>query len=291
LENSGRDSGLRFCGNCGKNLLPNATFCAYCGAEIPKLAALSPVYKEIPKLEPSIHQIEPLRPFLQNFTGIMISPKKDFPQIITKPNLSQPFILNVLIGFLSAITLVTYFNKIPIRFSQSFIDSFLVSPGLEDMDPSEFISLFTQLIPIFTPIFQIISWVLYSLILWILIAVFASDLVPQKRNFKTMMTITGWSQLPTIFLQLIMIVYNLLLLPSGEIIFHSMFEIETIIPVPTPQIIDFLLVGVEFFILFWRVFLIYYAVKSLASINTNVTVICIVYGIIVFLMPAFTMFP
>jgi hypothetical protein len=289
LEKNDNDSSLKYCGNCGKNLMPNATFCAYCGAKIPKLAEISGSYDIIHELGSSLPQTTPLRPFITNFQGVLLSPKEEIPQVINTSNLSQPLYLNIFIGLLVAIALLTYFSKMPISLSQSFLDSF---PGMEDLNPSEFINLFNQLMLLFTPIAQILNWLLYSLVLWILVALFASDIVPRRRNFRTIASIAGWSQIPVLFQQLVMIGYNLLILPRGEIIFHSVFEIETRVLETNSliEIFDFILLGIEFFILLWSIFLIYYAVKSLGSMKSNTSLICIVYAIIIFFMPAFTGF-
>jgi hypothetical protein len=163
---------------------------------------------------------------------------------------------------------------------------------MEDLNPSEFVSLFNQLMLLFTPIAQILNWLLYSLVLWILVALLASDIVPRRRNFRTIASIAGWGQLPILFQQLVMIGYNLLLLPRGEIIFHSVFEIEARVLETTSliEIFDYILLGIEFFTLLWSIFLIYYAVKSLGSMKSNTSLICIVYAVIIFFMPAFTGF-
>ena len=97
MDENINQSDLKFCGNCGKPLLTNAMFCAYCGAQIPEIETMNLPYKELHEFEPSISRIEPLRPFLQNFRGILLSPTKEIPQIITRPNLTQPIIINVLI--------------------------------------------------------------------------------------------------------------------------------------------------------------------------------------------------
>ena len=104
------NKGIKYCGNCGKKLIENAVFCAYCGFSLEigkpvggqnrKSADLtiptndqdySITHQEpvVPYTPYHIERIQP-RPFLDNFKGALVSPKTDLPLIASKPNLSQP---------------------------------------------------------------------------------------------------------------------------------------------------------------------------------------------------------
>ncbi len=275
---------MKFCGNCGKKLLENATFCAYCGAPIPKIGDSTPLQGAIPYVMTKSMEITSRRPFLDNFRGALLTPKEEMPQIVLSPNYSQPLLVNLLVGILTAIALGIFFSKYEIIFSDSFFN-FL--PGTEEINLSEYMELYKVLLPIFTPISTLMNWLVLSLILWLLHKIFASDIDSKARNYKTMATIVGWAQIPMIIYQFITIIYNMFFVSrGGQIIFQSLGEMEIISPEGgTSFLFDALLFGIEIMVILWSLILIYYAIKSLGSFKSNPLAICVIYGVLSFLLP------
>ena len=108
----------RFCGNCGQKLLEGATFCAYCGSQVPPVDStgivsskpssgytpippsvsdrVSPAYPT-PYGPPKI-KTEPPLPFTQHFQGVLLSPQLEMPRILKRPNLKHPFFIVLIAG-------------------------------------------------------------------------------------------------------------------------------------------------------------------------------------------------
>ena len=270
---------MKFCGNCGKKLLENATFCAYCGAPISKVGDVTPHQGEIPHIMTRSMKISPQRPFLANFRGALLTPKEEMPQIVSSPNFSQAFLLNLLIGILAAIALWIFYNKFEIFFSDSFINLIPLDVGDEEITLSELKNLYKVLLPISALISIIINWLILSLILWILHVIFASDLDSNMRNYKTMATMVGWAQIPLIIHQFITIII-FILSPGGQVIFNSIWERVIINGVPFA---DFFLV-IDIMAILWSAVLLYYAIKSLGSVKANPLFICVIYGILYYFL-------
>ncbi len=291
---------IKYCGNCGKKLIENAVFCAYCGFSLEKeklreVQYLKPADSTLPTNDqdniithqepgaPYTHystgKIQP-RPFLENFKGAIVSPKTDIPLIASKPNLHQPFILNIIIGLLLGVAMLIMLTKIKITISPAFIDPLLNDPNQVNFDIKELEQMLAIFTPLFAPIFTIIMWLLYSLTLWLLVSIFASDIVSSDRNFKKMATITGWAQIPMILHQITSILMYIFFLTEGEMVYLSMTE-TVVTGGEMPLVINLLLQGAQIFLLLWSVLLIYYGIKSLGSIKTSPTTISMVYGIIV----------
>jgi len=279
---------IKYCGNCGKKLIENASFCAYCGfsmennkpkeGQTQKMADWQvPTRNQdysITHQEPGVpytpyikERIQP-RPFFTNFKGAVLNPKTDLPLIAAKPNLSQPLILNLIIALLSSVAIVIMLSKVKIIISPTFFD-FLPT----DLDPSVFdINYLEQMVVISYPMVilldTLIVWLLYSIILWVLFKIFASDIASPDRNFRKMATITGWAQIPMILLQITTILFYSFILTDGELNYPSM----TVTSVGANGVIfglfNMLLTGIQTFLLLWSVLLVYYAIKSLDSIKT-----------------------
>jgi hypothetical protein len=274
---------MRYCGNCGKALIANATFCAYCGAPIPKTGDLFPSQGSTPYIVIKTPEITPRHPFLDNFRGAIFTPKIKMPQIASSPNYSQPLLVNLIVGFLTVIGLMIFFSKYEIIFSESFF-TFLPT---NETDITEYMDLYKVLLPISSPISTLINWLILSLLLWLLHAIFASDLNSNARNYKTMATIVGWAQIPMIINQVITIIYNQFLLSSGgQVVFRSIGEMEISAPGGGADVLfDTLLLGIEILLILWSLVLIYYAIKSLGSFKSNPIVICAIYGVLSLLLP------
>jgi len=266
---------MRYCGNCGKELLAKATFCAYCGAPIPKIGAIPTPQGGIPYLVEEKSEITPRRPFLVNFRGAILTPKTAMPQITSSPNYTQPILINLLVGILFAIGLFIFFGKFEIIFSDTYLDALPLEIFPDESILSEYESFYTFFMPITSIIYPLLISLLLSLILWALHAIFASDLNRNDRNYKKMVTIVGWAQIPLIFNRIITgILY--FLSQGGTIEYYSVFEREIRANIPIDQ---FSLVLMLITIL-WSLVFIYFSIKSLGSKKSNPLTICMIFGIL-----------
>ncbi len=302
---------IKYCGNCGKNLIENASFCAYCGSSIEirkqkethtqRIADYSVPMNDqghstahqrpgVPYTPYVKERIQP-RPFLTNFKGAVLTPKTDLPLIAAKPNIFQPLILNMIIGVLSSVAMVIMLSKVKITLSPTFFDSLTTN-----LDPTIFnINQLEQMLaistPMFAPIETLVRWLLYSIILWVLLSIFASDIASPDRNFRKMATITGWAQIPMILQQITSIVLYYFFLTEGEIVYHSMTEISIVAGGEITGLLNLLVQGIQIFLLLWSVLLIYYAIKSLGSMKTNPATISMIYGVVMFVLTFLLSFP
>ena len=311
MTNIEDNNDIKYCGNCGKKLIEKAAFCAYCGFSLEggtpnDVQIRKPVDLTIPTRdqnyqitpqEPGVQyspyikeKIQP-RPFLENFQGAIVSPKTDLPLIASKPNFRQPLILNVIIGLFSSVAMLIMLSKVKITLSPAFIESLANDVSQTNFDVNEFEQMLAFSMPIFTPIEAIIRWLLYSLILWVLISIFASDIISTDRNFKKMATITGWAQIPMILQQITSILMYTFFLTDGEIVYQSMTEISVVSGGELPWFINLLLQGIQTLLLLWSVLLIYYGIKSLGSMKTNPATVSMIYGIIIFIFTIVLFFP
>ena len=274
---------MSYCGNCGKELVVNATFCAFCGTPIPKIGDYIPPQDDTLHIVTKSIETSPRRSFFTNFRGAIVAPKEEMPKIAASPNFSQPFFVNIIIGFLTVIGLMIFFDKYEIIFDEAFF-TFLPTDGI---DIEEYKELYKALLPISSPISTLLNWLILSFILWLLHTIFASDLRSNQRNYKTMATIVGWAQLPMIINQIITIIYNAFFITSGGVvIFRSLGDMEITSPVGGTDIpLDMILLGVEIMLVAWSLYLIYYAIRSLGSFKANPVTICVVYGILSLLIP------
>ncbi len=301
---------IKYCGNCGKKLMENAVFCAYCGFSLEKgkpeegqnykSAEYSipandqeyPITHQEPRVPFSPYQKERIQPraFLVNFQGAIVSPKTDLHLIASIPNLRQPLILNIIIGLLSGVAMLVMQSKMKITFTSAFIDSLTNDLNQANFDINEFKQILAILTPIAAPILTLIMWLFYTSILWFLFSIFASDIVSSDRIYKKIATITGWAQIPMILQQITSILMYFFFLTDGEIVYQSMTEINIISGGEIPLVINLLLQGIQIFLLLWSVLLVYYGIKSIGSMKTNPATISMVYGIIIFIFTIFLPF-
>ena len=238
MSNDFQKTTPRFCGNCGQKLLEGATFCAYCGSQVPPVDStgivsskpssgftpippsvsdrVSPAYPT--PYEPPRIKTEPPLPFTQHFQGVLISPQIEMPRVAKRPNIGQPFLIVLIVGIIAGATLFVLNSKIDIQFSETFMESFGLS-GIEGFDIGEYMQFFMMLTAFFTPFGFLVSWIIASIVIWILHAIISSKVPSHERNFRTMATVIGWSYLPKIFLELIRLVaYFIFIQPSTLII-------------------------------------------------------------------------
>ncbi len=269
---------IGYCGECGKKLIANATFCAYCGAPIPKIGGFIPPQANIPYTITNTREVSPPQPFLSNFLNVISTPKEKMPGIASSPNLSQPLLVNIIIGILAFIAMsILIYNS-----TVSLDASLLTLIPSDELSVQEFTDLFKISIPFSAPIVILLNWLILSLILWILHAFFASDLSSYDRDFKTMATIVGWAQIPNIFHQLVTIVVHYFVLsPGGEINIGSFGQMEITPPAGSSDILSrTILYGSGILFIFWSLVLIYYGIKSLGSDKANPVTICSIYGVL-----------
>jgi hypothetical protein len=293
---------IKYCGNCGKNLIKNASFCAYCGSSIEigrqkepqtqrtagfnlptndqdySITHQMPGVPYTPYIKEKIHP----RPFLTNFKGAIFTPKTDLPLISAKPNIYQPFILNFFIGLLSSVALVILFSKMNVTISPTFYDSLPNDLNPVEFDINNLNQILTISIMILAPLMFLVQWLLYSIILWVLIAIFASDILSSDRNFKKIATITGWAQIPMILQQITAIVVSTFFMTDGTIEYQSITE-TVITGGELPLLIDLLEQVIQIFLLLWSVLLVYYGIKSIGSMKTSPATISMIYGIVIFI--------
>lgn len=296
----------RFCGNCGQKLLEGATFCAYCGTPVPTIDSTgvdsskpSPPYtstpptvsdRGAPAYPPSyspgrptaygdhLHIVkEQALPFFQHFQGALISPQLEMPRIAKRPNLRQPFLIVLIVGIIAGLASFILYSKSTIEFTPAFYDS--LGFGM-DGDMTEIVDLMNMITAFSTPFGFLFSWVIMSIILFILQAIISSQVPSHERSFKTTMTIVGWSFLPRIFSELIrLIAFTLFVEPSTHTV-NDIFDL-TLISAPLGLIGD-MLFFMEIIFLIWGVVLIYFAVKSIDPEGSHAIIIGILYAVISF---------
>ncbi len=275
---------MSFCGNCGKKLILNATFCAHCGAQIPRISDFSPEYKAGYDYIQQTTRFEPPLRFIDHFKGVILNPKAEFQTISKRPNLKQPFLLNFLIGLFSVVAYLFLLDKATITFTAGFFESLGTPLGSSELDFTEFGEIFSIYMMIFLPIIFVIQWLIFSAVLWIINMIFASNMPSTERTYKKMATIVGWAQFPLILLQILLIIIVVVFLSPGEIIYNSIFEIETIVSSTTTFPVIILLDVFDLMVFFWGVILVYFALNPQRSFGTNPAAICLVYGIVVFFL-------
>jgi hypothetical protein len=282
MDNTRSSPAINYCGSCGKKLLSNASFCAYCGAQVPKIEVAHTPYTVIERPFEGVTQVSPPATFLEHFRGVVLSPKEEFSRIVSNPRFSHAFYLNILIGILSAFSMMLFLSKIEIVFSDTFMEIFP-----PDSDISIFREYFSILLILFSPLLSLLGWILSGFVLWILLSISASDLRPDKRNYRIVATIVGWSLYPMILLQLGTIAYHAFLLPGGEMLIQTMTTTEIIYSSGISETYSFLLAGLDIFLQIWSISLVYLSIKSLGPTRSNPFLICAVYGILIFILRIF----
>lgn len=290
----------KFCGNCGQKLLGGATFCAYCGTPVPTIdstgvvrakpssphTSIPPTVSDrgTPTYPPSYRSEkivrEPALPFTQHFQGVLMSPQLEMPRIVKRPNLSQPFLIVLIAGIVSGLALYVLTLKTTIEFSSSFFESLGLS-GM-DIEMEEYMQFLTILSAFFTPFGFFITWLVGSIVLWILHAIFSSRVPSHERNFKTMMSIVGWSFLPRIFNELVRLAAFALFIEPSTIIINDILDFSAM---STPLgIVGDILFFIDIIFLIWGIVLVYFAVKSIDPEGSHAVIIAIIYAVILFFL-------
>lgn len=285
----------RFCGNCGQKLLEGATFCAYCGTPVPSadqtVIAVSKPSSEYTTPPPSFSPrptpsrayqrvpTEPPNPFAQHFQGVLLSPQFEMPRIAKRPNISQPFLIVLLSGIIAGIAIYLLISKSTMEFSPAFVDSLGLS-GL-DIDMEEYLQFIQTIIAFSTPLGILFSWLLGSLVLWILQAIFSSKIPSHERNFKTMLTIVGWSFLPRIFNELTRLITFVFLVEPTTYVLNDILDVSAL-SFPLGIAGDILFFA-DLIFLIWGVGLVYFAVKSIDPEGSHAVIIGIIYAVFLFL--------
>ncbi|UCG90296.1 MAG: YIP1 family protein [Candidatus Heimdallarchaeota archaeon] len=298
MSKNGPETTPKFCGNCGQKLLGGATFCAYCGTPVPTIESTGVVsakpsspYAPIPptvssrgaptyppSYRPERIVREPALPFAQHFQGVLLSPQLEMPRIVKRANLSQPFLIVLIAGIISGIALFILTSKTTIEFSSGLFESLGMSGA--DIDMEEYMQFFMMMTAFFTPFGFLISWIIGSIVLWILQAIFSSQVPSHERNFKTMATIVGWSFLPRIFNELVRLAAFIFLIEPSIVTIDDIWDLSAI-SAPLGIIGD-ILSFVDIIFLIWGVVLVYFAVKSIDPEGSHAVIIGIIYAVILF---------
>lgn len=289
----------RFCGNCGKKLLEGATFCAYCGSQVPPVdstgivsSKLSPDYAPIPPsvsdrvspayptpYGPPVIRTESPLPFVQHFQGVLISPQTEMPRVVKRPNIGQPFLIVLIVGIIAGAALFVLNSKYTIEFSDTFMESFGLS-GMEGFDMGEYMQFFMMFSAFFTPFGFFVSWIIASGVLWILHALISSQVPSHERNFKTMATVIGWSYLPRIFNELIRLALYFVFVQPSRLIIDDILDFG-LMSSPVGVVGD-LLFFIDIIFLIWGVALVYFAAKSIDAEGNHAIIIGIIYAVFSF---------
>ncbi|MFX1506166.1 MAG: YIP1 family protein [Promethearchaeota archaeon] len=291
----------KFCGNCGQKLLGGATFCAYCGTQVPTTdsttvisAKPSTQFTSMPSTRtdrgipayqapyrPERIVTEPPLPFIQHFQGVLLSPQLEMPRIAKRPNLKQPFLVVLIVGIIAAAASFLLFSKV--TFSPEFTEDFFRGMGyssdlIEGIEMESLMQTSLMLGAFISPVGYIVNWIIInSIILWILHALISSKIPSHERNFRIMATIAGWSFLPLIFDELIYLI-SIVLIPATTV--NSMAELtalETLGPVGGAGLI-LLVVSLVFQI--WSAVLVYFASKSIDAEGYHAVIIAVLYAIV-----------
>ncbi|MHA2226011.1 MAG: YIP1 family protein [Candidatus Hodarchaeales archaeon] len=297
----------KFCGNCGQKILEGATFCAYCGAPIPAIDTSESSTTETPSkinlTYPSsshrnIHpysapyrtssiRTEPALPFFQHFQGVLLSPHLEMPKIVNRPNFGQPFLLVILTGILVAVTIFLYYSKVTIITTPEFEQEYLSLVGFtpEMIEEFDLATLLQFSLMLGAPLGILIDWiVINTLVLWILHAIFSSQTPSYRRNFKTMVTITGWSFLPRIFGEAITLVYVAFFVPSSSITITSIEELAVLDSLGITGIFYYIFFLIWIGVNLWGALIVYFGAKSNIPEGSNAIIIAVIYFIIPFIL-------
>ncbi|UCG03020.1 MAG: zinc ribbon domain-containing protein [Candidatus Heimdallarchaeota archaeon] len=292
----------RFCGNCGQKLLEGATFCAYCGTQVPAIDSTG-----IPSSRPSTPSTsipptvtdrgvqayqasyrpdrmitEPPLPFTQHFQGVLISPQLEMPRIAKRPNLKQPFLVVLIVGIIAGISSFLLFSKV--TFSPQFAEDFIQSMGyssdlIEGFDIESLMQTSLMMGAFVSPLGYIINWIIInSIVLWILHAIFSSQVPSQERNFKIMATIAGWSFLPLVFDELIYLLFVILFVPATTV--NSFAELTALETFGSVGGMGIFLLFISLIFQIWSAILVYFASKSIDAKGYHAAIIAVLYAIV-----------
>ncbi|NHJ01931.1 MAG: zinc ribbon domain-containing protein [Candidatus Heimdallarchaeota archaeon] len=300
----------RYCGNCGKEILQNATFCAYCGEKVPQIDSQGVIktpsssYSDSSRISTIPYDSgrsfpyqygdrrEPPLPFLQHFRGVITAPQKEMAEIAKRPNLGQPIILIVIVGLIGGFASYILFSKMNITFSSAFFESMGMDPS-GPLDPSTLADImqFSLLLGAFTaPLNFLFEWIINSLILWGLFAIISSSIPSYQRNFKTAATIIGWTYLPSIIEEIFNLAYYAFFIEPMTLTVNSsadLIAIDTIGTSGETGIIFFVL-GIIFHLL--GVILIYFAAKAIDNQGSHAIFIALIYAIIPYILTFISLF-
>jgi len=296
--NSGKP---RFCGNCGKELIEGATFCAYCGHPVPDLSKpsglgqtemKSKTYDVLTTVQPyrsqyhgHVLQKEPPLPFSEHLKGVITSPKQEMPEIAKRPNLKQPFIIVLIVGLISGIGIMILFSKITINLTDEYLRSLGIPSGaISQSELESMMEMVTLMSAFFAPIGLLINWFIDGVILWILHAILASRLPPESKSFKKMLTIIGWSFLPKSIEGILSIFYNMIFISPQTITVNSNADLEAMTLVMSTGLLSMILMIINLVVFVYGIILIYFAIKPTESQGANPLAIVIVYLLISFVL-------
>ncbi|MHA2243630.1 MAG: zinc ribbon domain-containing protein [Candidatus Hodarchaeales archaeon] len=288
----------KFCGNCGQKLLEGATFCAYCGTPAPAVGTTgeisskpsSPYIPTSPPFSgrgapayqaPYRHEktmLEPDLPFVQHFQGVLISPQMEMPRIARRPNLSHSFLMVIITGIIAGVAMFILNEKTTIIYSDTFYESLGIT-GM-NIDMEEYMEFMKIFLAFSAPIGFFISWFIGSIVLWIVQAIFSSQVPSHERNFKTMATIVGWSFLPRIFNELVRLAAFTFLVGPSTLEVNDIIDLAAV-SAPLGMVGDILFFA-EIIFLAWAVVLIYFAAKTIDPEGSHAVIIGIIYAVILF---------
>jgi hypothetical protein len=281
MAKSTESASPKYCGSCGKELLPGADFCAYCGAQVPKLGSQSqPLASTAPYYmtpRASMGSTEPPLPFVKHFQGVLITPHEEMPKIAERPNYRQPLVLNLLVGILAGIAMAVFLSKASMTFHPEFFQS-LEEMGLPLTPNFDFESYILFSFFIGTFFGPILFWLMNSVILYLILSIFGGPSTPSTpRNFKTTATITGWASIPQIVGEIFNIFSNLIFIPETSFEFRAFGDIQNItVPVVSGPI-EWVSLALEIGLLIWGVLLVYWALKSMFPEGNQPAIIAIGY--------------
>ncbi|MHA1227056.1 MAG: YIP1 family protein [Candidatus Hodarchaeales archaeon] len=296
--NSGKP---RFCGNCGKELIEGATFCAYCGHPVPDLSKPSGLdqikteskgYTELTTVQPyrsqyhgNILRKEPPLPFAHHLRGVIASPKQEMPEIANRPNLQQPFLIVLIVGLISSLGVMILFSKITLNMTDNYFASLGIPPGaISEGEIESMMSMIPVITAISAPIGFIINWLINGVILWILHVILASRLDPKSRSFKKMLTIIGWSFLPNSIEGVLNIFYYLFFISPQTITVNSNADLQAMAAIMSNNLASMILMIISIVMFVYSIILIYFAIKPTESQGANPIAISIVYILISFIL-------
>ncbi|MFW9777283.1 MAG: YIP1 family protein [Candidatus Heimdallarchaeota archaeon] len=273
----------KYCGSCGKELLPGAAFCAHCGAPVPKLGPQS--LSQIPASpyyitsRPAMSHTEPPLPFLQYFQGVIITPQKEMPKIVERPNYKHPFFLSLLIGILAGVSMAVFLSKLRMtifpEFYQNIAGVDLPASFYDEFDFESYLRFTFIILSVLGPI---ISWLVDSVILYLLMAVVAPAVSSHRRNFKTAATITGWASVPQFVGQIVDIGYNWFFVSEMTVVLRTSEDIQKIAIPAVSGFAELILLGIGIGVLIWGGLMVYWGVKSMVPEGNQPVIISVIYS-------------
>lgn len=277
------DKQIRYCGHCGAELFGGAKFCGVCGKSSVIDEPVTQPYGYQPRVvTPTVNQNIIRTPLIPTLVEVISNPLKGMERATLSPNWKSPFTIILGIGILSVISLIITFSKITVILTEAFKNAFISEIMMSSSDVLELDGSLITLTLYFTALLEpILSWLIGSVILWILLSIATSSYVhPSRRSLKMSANLVGWSSVPQMFLGLLEIVNSALFVPAGTIQLNVVDDYYGLLYIST-QLDDLLLIA-YLGVLLWSGFILYNGLKHISTAKNHPMIITVLFMAISF---------